>query len=113
MKKFLPALALTLLFGIVHAEEEVTKNILSDDSSLPAEQITVEDAEACDRIAKLLNDRYSDLAVHEQVESAMQKIADENREDFEVALRARGVDAEDQEGNIVRILPLPVYFIIR
>lgn len=113
MKKFLPIFVLGLMFCAARGEDEANRFVHPDELAVPAQEITAEEAAACDRIAQKLNARYAELALHEIVETAMQKIADENREDFEIALRVRGVDAEDVDGNIVHVLPLPTYFIIR
>ena len=80
----------------------------------PASQAEPTQAEqdAYNRVIEKLIQRYEDLGVHELITEALQEIADENRDDFEVVLKFSGIDDPMAPGNTV--LPFgPVYFRIQ
>lgn len=109
MKKMLSVAALSLLFSLSYAEEAVVADVIEND----AVELSAEETEAIQRISNKIGDRYVELDLHNHIEAELQKVADENREDFDIALALRGVDAQDADGNIVRVIPVPAYYIIR
>jgi hypothetical protein len=109
MKKMLSAFALSLLFSLSCVAEAPVVDVI-DDAQV---ELSVEEADALQRISNKIGDRYAELDLHKHIEAELQKVANENREDFDIALALRGVDAQDENGDIVRVIPVPAYYIIR
>ena len=108
MKKFLPFLAFGMLLSavpVVCAEEEPAKSAQVE--------ITEEESAAYNRFIDKLREEYLELDVQDRIVDAFQKTANENREDFEVVLRLRGVDLENAEGEIVQSFIVPLYIAVQ
>lgn len=81
-----------------------------------AEEISAEDAaDAADANFMLaeLGKVYTEKVDHAAVEAALQEVADANREVFDRVLAKNGVEAQDQDGNVLVVLPIPSYFFVK
>ena len=104
MKKFISCLTLVALMGSMRAEtEEVTtceeQNVVRTEAVEVQEeatrQITADEEAACRRIMEQLRNRYAELNLHTDIETALQEVADANRDDFDIAKHVLGVQLED------------------
>lgn len=109
MKKIL-MIALVLLICDSFASPAKKKKS-STQKKMEQLQPTAAEEAAIDRIYQKLAQRYQDLNVHELITEAFQEVADENREDFEIALKFSGVEDSMNPGTMV--LPVgPIFFAV-
>lgn len=92
MKKLIACFALLVLMGNVRAENQ---EVAVQEAQQETRQITAEEEAACRRIMEHLRNCYAELNLHTDIETALQGVADEYRDDFEVAKHILGVQLED------------------
>lgn len=109
---------LFLLLGLVACgaqnalfADDITDAIAEGQSD--AVVLTDDEQAACQNIQQLWIQKYIELGTHQEVTDAMQTIADDNRDDFEVLLQYYGENVQDEQGNITRVVIVPTYFVIR
>lgn len=92
MKKLISCCALLVLMGNIRAEAD---DVAVQEAPQATRHITAEEEAACRRIMEQLRECYARLGLHDEIETALQEVADMNREDFEVAKHILGVQLED------------------
>jgi hypothetical protein len=113
MKKLMVLMIVSFLCNVStnSAKPTQSKQVEQKKSALKADPTPAEQA-AYERVVNKLLQRYEDLGVHDLIAEALQEVADENRDDFEVVLKFSGVENPMEPGTI--IVPFgPVFFGIR
>jgi lipopolysaccharide biosynthesis regulator YciM len=103
MKKLISCFTLLVLMGNVRAEadvvacEEQQEVVRAEvvEAQQETRQITADEEAACRRIMEQLRECYAQLNLHNNIETALQAVADANRDDFDIAKHILGVQLED------------------
>lgn len=107
MKKLISGLTLAALMGTMSSQ---ARDMVVETEQGPVTiQITADEEAACRRILDRLQERYTEINLHEEIVAALQKVADENRADFDTAKHILGVQLEDGSW----VFPIDTRFVVR